>query len=49
MAAASSAPPSAAQATESSPLSGPSSNAPVPARTAIDRRSDPTPGSTTAT
>ncbi len=43
------APPSASHAMESSPLSGPTRNAPFPARTAIDRRSEPTPGSTTAT
>ena len=41
-------PPSSSQASDSSPLSGPTRSA-APAAVAIAPRSDPTPGSTTAT
>jgi hypothetical protein len=42
-----SAPPSVAQAIDSTPLSGPTNSAPDRQATATGRRADPTPGSTT--
>ena len=48
MSTASTTPPARSAASDSKPLSGPTSNRPSPARRATPRRSPPTPGSTTA-